>query len=133
MQLGYYQTYFNVSTTTVLQRMKKALIPIHSESFFGEELPDLYTPFWIATTLIFILTVCGNTGAYLNSDASVVDKFESSNGKIVAATGIVYGLLFLIPLVIYCALTNSGSSITLVEMISLYGYSFLVFIPIGLI
>jgi hypothetical protein len=27
---------------------------------------DLYGPFWIYTTLIFIVSVCGNLSAYLN-------------------------------------------------------------------
>lgn len=59
-ELGYYQTYFNIDTTTVLQRMKRALLPLNVDSFFGEETPDLYTPFWIATSLVFLLTVCGD-------------------------------------------------------------------------
>ena len=35
----------------------------------------------------------------------------------------------IIPVSIYCALSSYGSDITLVEMVSLYGYSLLIFIP----
>lgn len=122
-----------MSTQTVLKRIRKALIPVYKGNFFGDLQPDLYAPFWIATTLIFVLTAAGNMGAWLNTDSISASQWEYQTSKMVTAVGMIYGLQIAIPLTIYCALTNVGSDVTLMEMMSLYGYSYFIFIPAGLI
>lgn len=44
-EVGYYQPYFDVDTATVIYRVKKAILPFSSSTFFEDKLPDLYCPF----------------------------------------------------------------------------------------
>jgi hypothetical protein len=59
--IQFYRPLFNVDTTQVLQRIFRSLTPFR----FGfietaRSNPDFYGPFWIATTLIFVLAIFGN-------------------------------------------------------------------------
>lgn len=59
--IEFYRPYFNVDTNEVLQRIFRSLTPFR----FGfietaKTNPDFYGPFWIATTLIFVLAMAGN-------------------------------------------------------------------------
>ncbi len=38
-----------------------------------EKSPDLYGPFWIYTTLVFIVTVAGNLSTFLNVKGINID------------------------------------------------------------
>ncbi|KAF7342955.1 Protein YIP [Mycena venus] len=50
----YYQCYFDVDTKTVLQRCYSTLLPFSSYYLSMHLSPaDLYSPFWILSTLIF--------------------------------------------------------------------------------
>ncbi|XP_047633052.1 protein YIPF2 isoform X2 [Phacochoerus africanus] len=60
---GYYQTFFDVDTSQVLDRIKGSLLPRPGHNFVRHHLrnrPDLYGPFWICATLAFVLAVTGN-------------------------------------------------------------------------
>ena len=65
--IAYYQPLFDVDTVQVLNRVKGSLLPRPRGAFF--ELiaanPDLYGPFWVATTLIFAMAITGNLASYL--------------------------------------------------------------------
>jgi len=65
--ITYYQPLFDVDTVQVLNRVKGSLLPRPRGAFF--ELiaanPDLYGPFWVATTLIFAMAITGNLASYL--------------------------------------------------------------------
>ena len=64
--IAYYQPLFDVDTVQVLNRVKGSLLPRPRGAFF--ELiaanPDLYGPFWVATTLIFAMAITGNLASY---------------------------------------------------------------------
>lgn len=65
----YYKPYFNVSHTTVISRIVRSFTP-WKRNFFDLEAdsrPDLYGPFWILTTIIFLLSLMGNIATYLNN------------------------------------------------------------------
>ncbi|XP_030892286.1 protein YIPF2 isoform X3 [Leptonychotes weddellii] len=60
---GYYQSFFDVDTSQVLDRIRGSLLPRPGHNFVRHHLrnrPDLYGPFWICATLAFVLAVTGN-------------------------------------------------------------------------
>ncbi|KAM4856609.1 protein YIPF2 isoform X2 [Urocitellus parryii] len=60
---SYYQSFFDVDTSQVLDRIKGSLLPWPGHNFVRHHLrnrPDLYGPFWICATLAFVLAVTGN-------------------------------------------------------------------------
>ncbi|XP_029071505.1 protein YIPF2 isoform X2 [Monodon monoceros] len=60
---SYYQSFFDVDTSQVLDRIKGSLLPRPGHNFVRHHLrnrPDLYGPFWICATLAFVLAVTGN-------------------------------------------------------------------------
>jgi len=63
-----YQTYFNVDTSDVLKRMADSLKGPFMPNFLDNTRtnPDLYGPFWVVTTVIFITAVTGNLNDYLS-------------------------------------------------------------------
>jgi len=63
--LAYYSQFFDVDTTSVLARCWAALYPRANFLDVLDGNPDLYGPFWIATTVVFILFVGGTVSQYL--------------------------------------------------------------------
>lgn len=68
----FYEEYFKVSEEEVVTRIKSAIIPPFREDFLEsiQPNPDMYGPFWIQTTLIFLLGTVGNFSNYLYSKFS---------------------------------------------------------------
>lgn len=121
--LQYFLPYFNVTTATVLGRLLKALKPFSASDFFDDSQPDLYAPFWISTTLIVLLTVSGNTANYLNLRSFTVDL-----SLLVSCTTLVYSMAVAVPVAAYCLLKQAGE-VTLIGLVSIYGYSLVAFLP----
>lgn len=65
--LSFYAQFFDVDTTSVLHRCGAALFPRANFLDVLEGNPDLYGPFWIATTVVLILFLGGTISAYLAS------------------------------------------------------------------
>ena len=61
-----HRSHFNVDTADVLGRMKDSVACILRPDFLERvgDSPDLYGPFWIATTLVFLSAVAGNIAAW---------------------------------------------------------------------
>ena len=137
--IGYYKSYFDISTDTLFSRMGRALNPA-SAPFYADEAaapPDLYGPFWITSTLVLLIAVCANLGSYIDyyyveSDASTEEgsvpvarepwKYNFSNLSV--ATSVLYSLISWVPVVLYFLLSRSGQAKGLVEVVSMMGYSF---------
>jgi len=93
--------------------------------------PDLYGPFWIATTVVFILFLGGTISQYA---ASGEGEFMYDFRLLTAAAGLIYGYTLVIPIALFLALKYFGSeSANLLECWALYGYSNLIWIPVALI
>eukprot|EP01119_Soliformovum_irregulare_P025230 TRINITY_DN928_c0_g1_i1.p1 TRINITY_DN928_c0_g1~~TRINITY_DN928_c0_g1_i1.p1 ORF type:complete len:299 (+),score=42.25 TRINITY_DN928_c0_g1_i1:709-1605(+) len=98
-QIEYYQFLFDIDTKQVGQRIARSLIP-YPATFLElvKSNPDIYGPFWIATTLVFILAVAGNTSSYLKSAFRGQDEgglnWEYDAQRLSVATGVIYGYLF---------------------------------------
>ena len=63
--LSFYAQFFDVDTNSVLSRCWAALFPRANFLDVLEGNPDLYGPFWIATTVVFILFLGGTISEYL--------------------------------------------------------------------
>jgi hypothetical protein len=65
------QVYFDVTTDEVRDRIMNSLIPFNPKFHdISHKNPDLYGPFWIYTTLIFIIAAAGSFTKYLENDTS---------------------------------------------------------------
>ncbi|KAI2625187.1 Yip1-domain-containing protein [Xylaria nigripes] len=130
--LAFYAQFFDVDTSSVLTRCWAALWPRANFLDVLEGNPDLYGPFWIATTVILILFLGGTISQYLanRGTAPFAYDFELLSG----AAGLVYGYTLFVPIALYGALRYFGSpSADLLECWALYGYSNLIWIPVALI
>lgn len=83
--LSFYAQFFDVDTSSVLSRCWAALFPRANFLDVLEGNPDLYGPFWIATTVVFILFLGGTISQY---SASEDDK------PFVYDFGLLSGMLF---------------------------------------
>lgn len=136
---GYYQSYFDVDTNQVVQRVLWSFIPKPGDSNFLERCirpnPDLYGPFWICATLIFSTAISGNLASYLqnaNRDAYV---WSYDFNKVTLAATAVYTYVTLIPLALWLFLwyRKSDAGYTLLEILCIYGYSLAIYIPISIL
>ncbi|KAI5466578.1 hypothetical protein BGZ63DRAFT_1471 [Mariannaea sp. PMI_226] len=130
--MSFYSQFFDVDTSAVLSRCWAALFPRANFLDVLEGNPDLYGPFWIATTVVLILFLGGTISQYLSATGKgpFVYDFKLLSG----AAGLIYGYTLFIPVGLFVALRYFGSeSANLLECWALYGYSNLIWIPVALI
>ncbi|KAG4913935.1 hypothetical protein AAZX31_19G221600 [Glycine max] len=124
-----YKPYFDVDTSDVLERIIDSLFPFRGS--FNEKTatnPDLYGPFWICTTLIFVAASIGTFVTY------VAHKLKSKEwdydiNLVTWSAGLFYGYVTIVPLCLYVILKYFSAPAGLVQLFCLYGYSLFVFIP----
>ena len=75
--LSFYAQFFDVDTSSVLTRCWAALYPRANFLDVLEGNPDLYGPFWIATTVVFILFLGGTISKYL-AETGTTERFAYS-------------------------------------------------------
>ncbi|KAJ6840296.1 protein YIPF1-like protein [Iris pallida] len=124
-----YKPYFDVDTSDVLERIRESLFPFRGS--FTEKTtdnPDLYGPFWICTTLIFVAAAIGTFVTYL---AHKLQKKEWNYdiNLVTWSAGLFYGYVTIVPLALYIILKYFSAPSGLVQLWCLYGYSLFVFIP----
>ncbi|XP_053514273.1 protein YIPF2 isoform X3 [Artibeus jamaicensis] len=134
----YYQSFFDVDTAQVLDRIKGSLLPRPGHSFVRHHLrnrPDLYGPFWICATLAFVLAITGNLTVVLahRRDASI--HYSPQFHKVTVAGITIYCYAWLVPLALWAFLQwRKGvreriGPYTFLETVCVYGYSLFIFIP----
>ncbi|KAH7438033.1 hypothetical protein KP509_05G102000 [Ceratopteris richardii] len=124
-----FSPYFDVDTSDVLERIRDSLLPYKGD--FVEKVghnPDIYGPFWICTTLIFVAAALGNFASYLSHKLKD-ESWKYDINKVTWSAGMFYGYGFVVPLVFYFALNYFGVTSGLVQLWCLYGYSLFIFIP----
>lgn len=130
--IGYYQQFFDVDTSQILHRCRSALYPRQNFLDVLEGNPDLYGPFWIATTVVVILFLTGTISQYLAKTGSThfVYDFRLLSG----AAGLIYGYTLFVPVGLWGVLRWFGSeSANVLECWALYGYANLIWIPVALV
>lgn len=122
--------YFDVELADVINRVKGAAIPF-TQSFYrsAEKNPDIYGPFWIFTTIIFLITSVGNFAGYLNLKEG--EKFKYNFNFLPVSCLFIFGIGFGVPLIIFLV----GKFMFKIDFgyilnLCLYGYSFVILIPI---
>ena len=84
--LSFLQVYFDVTTDEIKERLINSLIPFNPKFYdLCCKTPDLYGPFWIFTTLIFIMAASGSFTKYLtgNSTEDFFQEFVPTAASIV--------------------------------------------------
>uniref|UniRef100_A0A5B6YQL9 Protein YIP n=1 Tax=Davidia involucrata TaxID=16924 RepID=A0A5B6YQL9_DAVIN len=127
--IGAYKPYFDVDTSDVLERIKDSLFPFKGS--FSEKTannPDLYGPFWICTTLIF---VAASIGTFVTYVAHKLQKKEWNYdiNLVTWSAGLFYGYVTIVPLCLFIILKYFSAPSGLVQLFCLYGYSLFIFIP----
>jgi hypothetical protein len=130
--LSFYAQAFDVDTNEVLRRCTATIYPRQNFLDVLEGNPDLYGPIWIATTVAVILFLTGTISQYLAHTGQ--DHFTYDFKLLSSGTGMIYGYTAIVPVALWGALKWWGSeSANLMEVIALYGYSNLIWIPVALI
>lgn len=92
--------------------------------------PDLYGPFWIATSVVFSVFVCsslaGSLAAYIAGKPHVYDFTLLSFAVVV-----VYMYAFLCPALVWASTKYFGCQPSLLEIINYYGYGLTIWIPVS--
>ncbi|CAG8712981.1 5664_t:CDS:2 [Acaulospora morrowiae] len=131
----YYAHYFDVNTDQVLTRAVKSLFPKEefSEVVGPNVNTDLYGPFWISTTVIFLLfvtsSIAGSIAAIINGNDDHSYDFKILSFGVAA----IYTYTFGVPLFVWVALKYFGCKPSLLDTVGLYGYGLTVWIPISII
>ncbi|XP_021281741.1 protein YIPF1 homolog [Herrania umbratica] len=127
--VGAYKPYFDVDTSDVLDRLKESLFPFRGT--FTEKTatnPDLYGPFWICTTLIFVAASIGTFVTYIAHKLKK-KEWDYDINLVTWSAGVFYGYVTVVPLALYVVLKYFSAPSGLVQLFCLYGYSLFVFIP----
>ncbi|ORZ06983.1 hypothetical protein BCR41DRAFT_378732 [Lobosporangium transversale] len=129
---AYYQRFFDVDTSQVMERLFASVVPKDNFLEVMGGSPDLYGPFWVATTVIFVLFVTGSIvdsiNAYLSGATYSYDIFQMT-----FAFGTIYTYAFLVPLMVWGATKYFGCQPDLLEMLALYGYALTIWIPVSIL
>eukprot|EP01032_Pedospumella_encystans_P026544 gene26544-29991_t len=131
LSVRYYQPYFDVDTEDVITRLKSSLLYCRSENTFLATIndrPDAYGPFWIATTLVFILAVASHLNGWLSSWMKG-NAWQYDFQSVLTASSLVYGFAAFAPLVIWFVFKQYDATLKFVSVVCLYGYSLTIFIP----
>ncbi|XP_045402039.1 protein YIPF2 isoform X2 [Lemur catta] len=135
---GYYQSFFDVDTSQVMDRIKGSLLPRPGHNFVRHHLrnrPDLYGPFWICATLAFVLAVTGNLTLVLAQRRDPSIHYSPQFHKVTVAGITIYCYAWLVPLALWGFLwwrkgvRERMGPYTFLETVSVYGYSLFIFIP----
>lgn len=135
LNISYYQPYFDVTTTDVLNRMKSPFI-IWKDDFFESvaQKPDMYGPFWISTTLVFFVAVTANINAYLSTTKTSVEEWNYNMKFLSVASTVIYGFCVGGPALLWMALKYQNiNNLSLLQSLTIYGYSIITFLPASLL
>lgn len=132
---AYYQRYFDVDTKHVTERIISSAIPQLSKDFLTHYIrpsPDLYGPLWLCISLSFTLAITGNVWDYFKSDNL---GWRYNFNKVPAAGSITASYILFVPLVLLVFLwwQDEKHDVRFIELISLYGYSLAVYIPVSVL
>uniref|UniRef100_A0A8C6FJ15 Protein YIPF n=1 Tax=Moschus moschiferus TaxID=68415 RepID=A0A8C6FJ15_MOSMO len=138
----YYQTFFDVDTYQVFDRIKGSLLPIPGKNFvrlYIRSNPDLYGPFWICATLVFAIAISGNLSNFLIHLGEKTYHYVPEFRKVSIAATIIYAYAWLVPLALWGFLVWRNSKVmnivsySFLEIVCVYGYSLFIYIPTAIL
>ena len=123
---SFIRPYFKVTFNDVKTRIISSFLPINNSFFdIAVDHPDLYGPFWIYTTLIYVIAAGGALSYYFTN--SVNNYFQAF---VPVAGSILYFFGFGFPFVMWLCMRIFKIEMKYVSLICLYGYSLTCFIPV---
>nr|XP_033773035.1 protein YIPF1 [Geotrypetes seraphini]XP_033773037.1 protein YIPF1 [Geotrypetes seraphini] len=134
----YYQTFFDVDTFQVLDRIKGSILPIPGKNFvrlYIRSNPDLYGPFWICATLVFAVAISGNFSNFIKHLGDPNYHYVPEFRKVSIAATAIYAYAWLVPLALWGFLLWRNSKVmnivsySFLEIVCVYGYSLFIYIP----
>lgn len=133
-----YRGYFDVSTQDVLERMYRPVVYFFKSDFkeHMNDNPDLYGPFWIASTLIFISAAAGNTASYIAYHKKHHGAADGSGwyydvDKVGGSMALFYGYIGIIGVLLYGILRYYKAGVSLATVWCTYGYALVSYIPMA--
>ncbi|NXS38897.1 YIPF1 protein, partial [Pomatostomus ruficeps] len=134
----YYQTFFDVDTYQVLDRIKGSVFPVPGKNFvrlYIRSNPDLYGPFWICATLVFTIAVSGNLSNFFIHLGKPTYHYVPEFRKVSIAATTIYAYAWLVPLALWSFLMWRNTKVmnivsySFLEIVCVYGYSLFIYIP----
>lgn len=128
----------NDDKTEVRERILGSLLPWPGKNFvhlYIRNNPDLYGPFWICATLVFVIAICGNISNFLVYLGKPQYKYVPEFQKVTIAATAIYSYAWLVPLALWGLLVWRNSKVmnivsySFLEIVCVYGYSLAVYIP----
>ncbi|KAK7167873.1 hypothetical protein R3I94_002057 [Phoxinus phoxinus] len=138
----YYQSFFNVDTLQVLDRIKGSVMPLPGRNFIKHHIrsnPDLYGPFWICVTLVFSVAISGNLSTFLSKMGNTDYHYRPEFHRVSIAAVTVFLYAWLVPLGVWGFLIwrqsveRQISGYTFLETVCVYGYSLFIYIPTSIL
>jgi hypothetical protein len=131
LSVRYYQPYFDIDTGDITKRVTASVLYLkRDDSFMGiiRDKPDAYGPFWVSTTLVFVVAFTSHLSSWLASwmvGKNWAYDFES----VVTAATLIYGFAFGAPALLWLLLRQFEPKVKLITILCLYGYSLCIFVP----
>ena len=134
----YYQPYFDVDTSTVRKRVLRSLTAMQPSSrdflTITQNNADLYGPFWIITTLVFVIGATSNFSSYLGFVKSAANpRWYYDFTLMTGAAGLCYGFGFGVPVGMWGMAKYLNIPLSLIQAVCLYGYSHSVYIIVAVL
>ncbi|XP_041830951.1 protein YIPF2 [Melanotaenia boesemani] len=138
----YYQSFFNVDTMQVLDRLKGSVMPLPGRNFIKHYLrnnPDLYGPFWICVTLVFSVAISGNLSNFIRGMKDPDYHYRPQFHRVTIAAAVIFMYAWLVPIGLWGFLTwRQGSErqiggYSFLETVCVYGYSLFIYIPTSIL
>ena len=135
---AYYREFFDVDTNTVLNRVKRSVVPLPKYNFSSAHMkgkPDMYGPFWICATVVVCFGVCGNLTSLVHNFSDPEYTYSPQFYLLPIAGLIIYSYIFIIPLLIKAFLwwRKVAPNFAVSHIICVYGYSLFLFIPASML
>lgn len=124
--INYFRQFFDITIEEFSTRIKISLNPMDKQFLTTAVPPDLYGPIWISFTLVFVSMIFGNISMFLT------EKPEYDLTSFMTNITTLSFFIFVVPF-LWKYLARNISSTSLPSIISLFGYSLVLAIPIPLI
>lgn len=135
-----------METEEIYSRIKCAATAFKDDSFMREVSvkPDLYGPFWISTSLIFVVAVVSHFSSYVHAILNSRSEWAYDFQSVVNVASVVYTFVGCVPAAIWFLMKqyeqatskadpDAVMSLTLATCLCVYGYSLLYFVPATLL
>ncbi|KTW31523.1 hypothetical protein T552_00165 [Pneumocystis carinii B80] len=130
--IEFYSRFFNINADQVIQRSIYALFPVNNFIDIIHENTDFYGPFWITTTVIFMIFFSSTLSERIKAHLSNV-PYNYNFSTLAKACSIIYGYNTIVPICIWGLLMYYQCKSKLDEYICLYGYAMTIWIPMMII